>query len=309
VTTIGTDYPDDPAATIMNRPIRIVALMTVRNEEPYLDRCLRHLISQEVDVCVIDNESVDRTQAIAREYLGKGVIRVETIPFNGCFELEKILRNEERLAREIDADWFMHHDADEIREPPLPYRNLREAVADVDRQGYNAINFDEFVFVPTREGKDELPSDYVSEMKYYYFYEPALQRRVNLWKKGNYEVDLTSNAGHRVQFRGRRIYPESFIMRHYIALNASHMRAKYGPRRFPENELNKGWHAKRLNLTQETIYLPAQQDLVQVSADGTWNKSRPHRFHLVFPGSVTVKSKINNSLRRMIQHLMIRVRP
>ena len=63
--------------------MRIVALMTVRNEENYLNRCIQHLISQGVDICLIDNGSTDKTREIASAYLGKGVLRIEEIPFNG----------------------------------------------------------------------------------------------------------------------------------------------------------------------------------------------------------------------------------
>lgn len=48
--------------------------------------------------------------------------------------------NEEKLAAEINADWFIHHDADEIREAPSPYKTLKEGIEDADRQGYMDCN-------------------------------------------------------------------------------------------------------------------------------------------------------------------------
>lgn len=286
--------------------LRVVALLTVRNEELYLDRCLKHLISHGIEVCVIDNDSNDRTVEIARQYFGKGVCRIETIGFNGKFELERILENEERLSREINADWFMHHDADEIREPPLHYNSLLEAITDVDRQGYNAVNFDEFVFVPTPDQPDVIPSDYVSEMKYYYFYEPVLQRRVNLWKSGPQKVDLRSSAGHRVKFPGRQIFPESFILRHYIALSASHWNAKYATRKYPEQELARGWHVNRTDLKQYKIRMPAREDLVRLSSDNRIrDKGRPRRYHPILETTGTLKKRIRNFLRRLLQRLIM----
>ncbi len=41
--------------------MRVVALLGIRNEERYLERCIRHLVGQGVEVCVIDNDSIDRT--------------------------------------------------------------------------------------------------------------------------------------------------------------------------------------------------------------------------------------------------------
>lgn len=291
----------------MKQPIRVVALMTVRNEERYLDRCLRHFIDQGIDVCVIDNDSTDRTLEIAQQYLGKGVIRIENISHKGVFELAKILENEERLAGEIEADWFMHHDADEIRQPPAPYQRMIDAITDIDRQGYNAINFDEFVFVPTREDRDEIPIDYVSGMKYYYFYEPVLRRQVTLWKKGDYQVDLASNAGHRVRFQGRRVYPENFIMRHYIALSNSHMRTKYDERKFSQKELGRGWHQTRIAHPEDAYYMPSRRELVELSQDGIWDRSNPFRRHLVFHEKMLWKKRIRNFLVRLFQRLMIKL--
>jgi hypothetical protein len=94
------------------------------------------------------------------------------------FDLRAVLRAKEKLAREINADWFIHHDADEIREAPAPYKTLREAICAVDREGYNAINFDEFVFVPTSDNDSFEGTDYPKTMRYYYFFEPCPLRQI-----------------------------------------------------------------------------------------------------------------------------------
>jgi len=104
-------------------------------------------------------------------------------PYRGSYEWYPLLRDKGRLAAEIDADWFIHYDADEIREAPAPYRTLREGIEAVDRQGYNTIHFDEFVFLPTEEDDSFEGTDYVQTMQYYYFFEPAPLWRVNAWRK------------------------------------------------------------------------------------------------------------------------------
>ena len=79
-----------------------------------------HLIGQGIDVHLIDNESTDATRRIAQCYLGNGVLGIETMPRRGVYSWRPILQRKESLAGEIDADWFMHVDADEIRLPPKP---------------------------------------------------------------------------------------------------------------------------------------------------------------------------------------------
>jgi hypothetical protein len=88
--------------------------------------------------------------------------------------------------------------------------------------------------------------DYVREMRWYYFFCPKRQRRLNAWKRTHAPVDLCASGGHRVQFAGRRPYPTDFIMRHYIALSWEHLDRKYQSRRYsPEEIADRSWHNDR----------------------------------------------------------------
>lgn len=261
------------------KPLRIVALMTVRNEELYLRRCLQHLHEQGVETCVIDNGSTDATYKIAEQFLDRGVCRLEKLPYHGVFELETILKNEERLSREINADWFIHYDADEIREAPEPYGTLHEGITDVDRQGYNAINFDEFVFLPHREDRSYEDTDYVQSMRHYYFFEPYELRRVNAWKKNGF-IDLASKGGHSVEFKGKKVFPVNFINRHYITLSKEYALRKYGDRIFSEREVNDlKWHWPRTGFSPEKAILPDVHQLKTISQICEWDRSDTWKTH------------------------------
>ncbi len=202
--------------------MRVAALLAIRNEELYLSRCLEHLFNQGIETCVIDNGSTDRSLEIAKSYLDKGVFRIEHLPFKGVYEWCEILRKKEQLSSEIDADWFIHYDADEIREAPLPYKTLLEGIEEVDRQGYNAIDFDEFVFLPTSDDESYEGTDYVKTMQYYYIFQPWPLHQVKAWKKTEVPINLTNSGGHRVEFKGREIFPDLFIFWHYILLSKAH---------------------------------------------------------------------------------------
>ena len=253
----------------------VAALLTVRNEELYLSRCLEHLISQGIETCLIDNDSTDRTLEIARKFSGRGVFRIEYLLFRGYFDLQNCLQNNERLANEIDADWFIHHDADEIRQAPKPYKTLLEGIEDVDSQGYNAINFDEFVFLPTSIDESFEGKDYVKEMKYYYFLEPKPLRQIKAWKKTNKPIDLTSSGGHHVTFEAIRICPKPFILRHYIALSRLHLEAKYTKRIYSPKEVARGWHKGRVGFKPGMLKFPNRERLKKISNNKTWDKSDP----------------------------------
>lgn len=257
--------------------MRIVALLAVRNEELYLQRCLQHLSKQYIDVCLIDNGSTDRTLAIAEGFLNRGVFRIEHIPYHGVYEWERILRHKSRLAQEIDADWFIHHDADEVREAPARFRNLNEGISFVDRAGYNAINSGEFVFVPMNEEQAFEGTDYIHEMKDYYYFHPRDLHRVNIWKKTDKNVDLA--GGHSVKFEGRRVFPDDFILRHYIFLSKRHAIEKYGQRKYDPHELAKGLHVKRAGFTEENFQFPDKDIVRRLLCDGSWDRSSPSRTH------------------------------
>lgn len=262
---------------------RIVALLAVRNEALYMERCLEHLFLQGIETCVIDNESTDDSRKIAEQFIGRGVIRIETQPYTGYSDLAARLRLKEKIAREIDADWFIHHDADEIREAPTPFKTLREGIVAADKEGYNAINFDEFVFVPTSDDESFEGTDYVDAMRYYYFFEPYPLRRVNAWKNIIKKIDLVSSGGHSVNFKGRRVCPKNFILRHYIVLSSIHAIAKYGSTIYSREAVEKrGWHGPRADFNPELLRFPVHFQLKYLGDNKAWDRSDVYLKHTFF---------------------------
>src|SRR4051812_36004452 len=116
--------------------MRIVAIVAARNEELYLGCCLRHLIADGLEVCLIDNDSTDRTRSIAEAFRGNGVIGIEDLPFHGHFDLIAQLWLKEQLIGKIDADWFIHVDADEIMHSFRDGESLRAGIERLDGQGW-----------------------------------------------------------------------------------------------------------------------------------------------------------------------------
>jgi glycosyltransferase involved in cell wall biosynthesis len=273
--------------------VKVVALLAVRNEQRYLRRCLEHLFQQEIDTCVIDNESTDGTLAIAESFLNRGVIRIEHLAFSGAFELTAQLVCKERLAAEIEADWFIHQDADEIREAPKRYKTLREGIEAVDAAGYNAIDFDEFVFTPTSEDETFEDCDYVTAMRRYYYFEPDSpdRYRVNAWKK-HPELDLHTLAGHKALFPGLRIAPEPFIMRHYMVLSRGHAIEKYAQRPFSPAERANSWHGDRASFRPDEFNFPPKDRLKQLSFEGEFDKSERWRHHPIFSRPASTKMRV-----------------
>lgn len=262
--------------------MRIIALLAAYNEERFIGPCLENLIRQGLEVYLIDNSSVDSTVSIAEKYLGRGLLHIEIFPRDGMFCWQSLLKRKEELAATLDADWFLHVDADEIRLPPISNTSIAEALVDIDTQGYNTVNFFEFTFIPTREEPDHDHPQFQQTMCWYYPFLPSWPHRLNMWKRQDFQVDLASSGGHKINFPDLRIYPHSFPMRHYLFLSVAHAEEKYINKEYDPEEIASGWHRSRIELKSKKIRLPSQKLLRYYKSDDCLDSSSPLICHYLF---------------------------
>ena len=239
---------------------RVVAIISAFNEADVISPVIGHLVENGVDVYLIDNRSTDGTADAAKRWLRKGLLGIEQFPAEAPagdgpppFDWEAILKRKEALAKELSADWFIHHDADEFREAPWPGMKLRDAIAWVDRLGYNCIDFRVLNFPPLgngfRPGDD--PSEHFTHWEDPVVYD-TLQRKC--WKAQKAPVSLAASGGHEAQFPGRRIFPIRFLLRHYPIRSQEHGRRKVfdeRKKRFVDKERAKGWHVQYDSIADE----------------------------------------------------------
>ncbi|WP_228282152.1 sulfotransferase [Rubrobacter tropicus] len=260
--------------------MRVIAILAAYNEERFIAPCLDHFAAQGVETYLLDNESTDRTVEIAERYLGRGLIGIESFPREGVFDLTAQLGRKEELALELGADWFIHADPDEVRLPPRSDKTLAEALAGVDGLGYDAVNFVEYAFVPTKEEPNHDHPEYQRTMRHYYPFLPRFPHRLNAWKRQPERVDLSSSGGHRVEFPGLRAYPEPFKMRHYPFLSAEHFVEKYAGKDYDAAELRTGKHGWRARVDARKIQLPSQSELSVYASDDALDLSNPRTQHV-----------------------------
>ena len=243
--------------------MKSVAILCLRNEEAYVGRAIRHLIEQGVLVAVIDNGSSDATSDIVASFSPREVIYRGTLEYGGAFSISRILEANSAVAREIGADWVIHYDADEIMHSPVPGETLADAAIRVERGGANAINFHEFIFMPTDAAQDFTGRDYVREMLHYYFFQPYYPRLMLMFRSS---LTNLADAGHLVRGPGLKLHPQDFIKRHYIALSLTALKRKYRHRQFPADELAKGWHYNRAGIDWNPVTLPAATRLKRLAS-------------------------------------------
>jgi glycosyltransferase involved in cell wall biosynthesis len=260
---------------------RAVALLASYNEERFICGCLEHLFRNHVEAYLIDNCSTDNTLALAKRYLGHGLIGFETLPRAGVYSWRPILERKEQLANTLEADWFINVDPDEIRLPPYAGISLAEAFAVVEQQGYNAVNFQEFTFIPTLEEPDHDHPNFAATMKHYYPFGSD-QRQIKAWRRPAGPVEFAFSGAHQVRFDGSKVSPVNFLMKHYMFLSAGHADRKYAQKAFDPAEIKIGWHGLRSRWRLEMIKLPPASELRLFTSDNRLDASHPRSRHYLF---------------------------
>jgi glycosyltransferase involved in cell wall biosynthesis len=219
--------------------MKIQAYLACYNEADILPHVLRHLREQGVSVRVLDGSSSDGSYAIAlREADSVESFPPQYSPVQCCTD---ILHRVEELAAESDASWVLYTDCDEWRRSPVEGETLAQGIARVDAAGFNAIDFEVFQFYPTSGGWT--PAANPETYFHYYNQTDCISRIPNrkLWKNTG-RVTL-ADGGHGVTFRGIRVCPEKFVMKHYPFRTPAQARAKIETRlaRRCKEEHDRGW--------------------------------------------------------------------
>jgi glycosyltransferase involved in cell wall biosynthesis len=263
--------------------MRVLALVATYNERRFIGPCLEHLSEHGIDAYLIDNCSTDNTVELAERWLGRGLIGIESFPRgeNDIYSWRSLLSRKEELSRELDADWFIHLDPDEIRLPPSGAQTLAEALESVDREGFNAVNFNEFTFIPTREEPDHDHADFRRTLRTYYPFAPQSPHKLTAWKATLDMEELASSGGHRVSFPGLRMHPLSFPMKHYLFLSGPHAIEKYVERSYDSDEVASGWHGWRAKIAAADVRLPSASELRRTRSDADLDFSAPRMNHYV----------------------------
>lgn len=259
--------------------MRVVAILATYNEERFISDCLENLFRQGIQVYLIDNESTDQTVAIASRYLNKGLLGIENFTRDGVYRWSSILERKEQLAATLEADWFLHVDADEMFASPRPGSTLADILAEVDEQGFNAVNFVHHTFIPTVESPDHDHSQFQETMRWYYPFMPTFPHLIRAWKRQTVPVELALSGGHLVNFPGRHLYPETLPIRHYLFLSVPHAIRKYVLKRYDSGEVQKGWHGWRADLQPEMIKLPSCTELNTYISDSELDATNPRTRH------------------------------
>jgi glycosyltransferase involved in cell wall biosynthesis len=243
--------------------------VTTYNEADVIEQLLERLSTSGVHVHVIDNWSNDATPEILEEFAARTTVTWERFPQSGDtghFELENLLHRVEEVAADSGADWVIHHDADEIRQSPWPGVSLLDALWAIEQWGYNCIDHTVVNFRPVRNSWSP-GDDLAASFPWCEFGDtPADFLQIKGWKPQVQRLTMAANAGHQVQFEGRRVFPYKFLLRHYSIRSQEHGERKILRERQPrwsEEERAKGWHVHYDHYNEQTSFLWPSEGLLR----------------------------------------------
>jgi glycosyltransferase involved in cell wall biosynthesis/exonuclease VII small subunit len=232
-----------------SRRLRVAAIMLVYNELDILPSAITNLSAQGIEVHVIDDYSDDGSYESAESLLREG--KLTSLRRSGVDSCEParwqaLLHEVEKVASNLNVDWILHHDADEIRTSPWPNISLKQGIEFVDSLGYNAIDFTVINFLFTSCEPPITNTSAVDELRFFEFpTHEANFHQVKAWRKEAEMINLTNSGGHDVAFRSRRVYPLKFLNRHYPLRSATQAASKLFKQRkirFRHEREEKGWH-------------------------------------------------------------------
>jgi hypothetical protein len=115
-----------PIAMTITAVPRVSVLVPARNEELCLQHCLTSILRQEgvdFEVIVIDDDSTDRTAALARSLAGVRVVEADPLPAGWSGKCGALVSG----VRHARGEWLLFTDADTVHEPGSLARALAEA--------------------------------------------------------------------------------------------------------------------------------------------------------------------------------------
>ena len=260
------------------RPFRALAIMPAFNEADVIFHAIGALVSEGVDVYLIDHESTDGTVEAAKPWLGRGLVRIERFPEEaGYGERNRtemvwrdILRRVGEISGEVPADWYLFVNADEFREAPWPGVTLADALREVDELDFNAVNFELLNFRPTPQDAFVPGADVREHLRHYEPPGPYDVLQIKAWKAQPAVVDLVHHGGHDLLFEGKRVFPVPFLLRHYPIRSAEHGRRKVLAERiarFAAEERAGGWHVQYDHYGDGSDYLHGRETLTEYEGD------------------------------------------
>lgn len=287
---------DIPHKQEVPKDFKVLAIIHFYNEEDILEKTIKYLISQNIDIYLVDNWSSDRSYEIAVEAKKRYPKRIclERFPSSGktdYYEWYNQLERTEEIQSELNYDWYIHYDADEMRVSPWEGCTLLEFLYRVDQLGYNLV--DNTVLDHKITNKED---DIFMEDTFFDFgHKMTHFQQRKTWKRAT-NIDLKSSGGHIAQVEKPRIFPLKVLNRHYPLRSIEQAKRKVfidRKLRFEKEKKERGWHGHYDKLLDVADLLCKEDGLLKWEKDtkkklyiplftgcGIWKESKQPSFSI-----------------------------
>jgi len=226
--------------------IKIIAFITVFNEEEIIEKCIENAKKQGLEIIVVDNGCTDRTMEIA-EGLGIRLLEHKTEKYN-VHELNKWAISQ---VKRIGCDWYVQLDADEMFDT-YDGRKVVEVVNEANDLDYNCMRFDLYEFWPTLD--DDLSiMDFTERIQYYSylgnFHLKMVKNSPEIWTNSSHKPKGTIKES-----------PQRLILKHYKFINLEQGRKKVKSR-LERYYTTKGHNSQYNKFTDESKFYVLEKDI------------------------------------------------
>lgn len=256
--------------------MRLLGMIPVYNESDIIESVINYLVSQGVELVILDNGSTDGSYEICSKHVSKGVLSLETV-FTERFEFDLIIRKLYETALSYRPDWILLNAADEFLESPYPDLKLKEAIQLEDQKGYNLIQFNNFEFWPTEQDRESLETDVRKRLKYYTWNDDCQFR---CWKVYA-GIKVGGSAGHYPVFPknvNMKIAKNKYVLRHYRIRSYQHGLKKIFTERlprYPAEERSKGRHVHYDKFGRDEVFFTIHScNLNKYENDNKWSTKK-----------------------------------
>lgn len=243
---------------------KVLAIMHFYNEADILEMTLQYLLSQELNLYLVDNWSDDGSYEIARKFQEKHSDQVflERYPKDGkkdYYDWYHQMERSEEISLKTNYNWYIHYDVDEMRISFWKNKNLRETIYYIDKLGYNVIENTVIDFKLTQSDSSNI---FMSDTYFDFRHFREGQRKT--WKKSN-SIDLKKEGGHIAKVENPKIFPLKILNRHYPLRSMSQAKKKVfldrKPRFIKEKE-ELGWHVHYDHILKDEDILENKAELI-----------------------------------------------
>lgn len=243
--------------------IRVLAIVPCFNEVDIITETVNNLLSQGIDVHVIDNWSTDGSWETLQKYNNIALERFPDSP-DDQYNWTGILERIDRLGFTSNYNWILHVDADEQIESPIPNVSVKEFISIAESMGFDVIDFTHLAFRPVENSvKNNTLSNFWQFSDTYG--DKTLQRA---WKNKKHSMHIVTYGGHVVPLATKE-FPIKLILKHYSFRSPEQAKRKIFKNRFPRfiNERKKGWHVHYDVFNENHKFLWNQSELNEWNED------------------------------------------